>query len=176
MRRPSIPRLVTVGALALIALLPAAACGSEPVSPLPIRSGAATPSQPASAPTVVSTPQANAPPEVRNPPANQRPKTQRPQTSTPPPTTSTSTCRGAERYDIDLQNTELALHTSMCFATGGVLRLQGIGPGLVTVEPDSLVARSYEGGVVDIRFLHPGTVTVTIPQNEQDHTIAVVIR
>ncbi|WP_246278301.1 hypothetical protein [Phytohabitans rumicis] len=83
---------------------------------------------------------------------------------------------GAIRYDVDLQNTELALLKSMCFATGAVLRLQGIGPGLVTVEPASLVSQSYEAGVVDIRFVRRGTVTVNIPQDEQTYTVTVVIR
>ena len=83
---------------------------------------------------------------------------------------------GAIRYDLDLQNTELALLTSMCFATGAVLRVQGIGPGELTAEPADLVSQQYEGGVVDIRFVRPGTVTVTIPQNGQTYTITVVVR
>jgi hypothetical protein len=171
MHRPSIRHLVAVGALALIAIAPAAACGSEPVSPLPIQPDTATPSRAVSPPAAESTPPANAPPKGQNPPAVQRPKT------TPPrPTSPTSTCMGAIRYDVDLRNTELELLKSMCFATGAVLRLQGIGPGLVTVEPASLVSQTYEGGVVDIRFVRRGTVTVTIPQNEQTYTVTVVIR
>ncbi|GAA4671873.1 hypothetical protein Prum_074950 [Phytohabitans rumicis] len=171
MKRPSIRHLAAVGALALIAIAPAAACGSEPVSPLPIQPGTATPSQTASPSAVESTPPANAPPSAQNPPAVQRSKT-----STPRPTGPTPSCMGAIRYDVDLQNTELALLKSMCFATGAVLRLQGIGPGLVTVEPASLVSQSYEAGVVDIRFVRRGTVTVNIPQDEQTYTVTVVIR
>jgi hypothetical protein len=82
---------------------------------------------------------------------------------------------GTIRYDLDLRETELALVRSMCFHVGAILRLQGIGPGLVTAEPESLVTRSYEAGVQDIRFVRPGTVTVTIPQEEQTHTITVVV-
>ena len=52
----------------------------------------------------------------------------------------------------------------------------GIGPGLVTAEPESLVSRYYEAGVEDIRFVRPGTVTVTIPQDTETHTITVVVR
>lgn len=171
MHRPSIRHLTAVGALALIAVLPAAACGSEPVSPLPIQAGTATPGQPVSPSVAQSTPPANAPPQGQNPPAGQRPKT-----STPRPTGATSTCKGAIRYTVDLQNTELALLKSMCFATGAVLRLQSIGPGLVTVTPASLVSQSYEAGVVDIRLVRKGTITVNIPQDEQTYTVTVVIR
>jgi hypothetical protein len=76
---------------------------------------------------------------------------------------------------MDLQNTVLDLHKSMCFTAGGVLRLQGIGPGLVQSSPDTVVSQSYEGGVVDLRFLRPGTATVTIPQEDRTHTIEVVV-
>jgi hypothetical protein len=69
----------------------------------------------------------------------------------------------------------LDLVKSMCFRNGGILRLQGIGPGLVTAAPANLVSQSYEGGVVDLRFIRPGTVNVSIPQDEQTYTIAVVV-
>ena len=176
MHRFSAQRLATVGALALIVLASAAACGSDLVSPLPVQTAgqpsASTASQTSSATPAASTPPANAPPtKGQNPgPKPTRTKTTRPPTSAPP-----TSCFGAIRHDLDLQNTELALIKSMCFKAGGVLRLQGIGPGLVTVEPASLVAQNYEGGVVDIRFLRPGTVTVTIPQDEQVYTITVVV-
>jgi hypothetical protein len=171
MRRPSIRHLATVGTLALIAIVPAAACGSKPVSPLPVQPGATTPSQTASPPAAEPTPPANAPPQKKNPPVVQRPKTNSPRTTSP-----TSTCKGAILYRIDLQNTELALLKSMCFATGAVLRLQSIGPGLVTVTPASLVSQTYEAAVVDIRLVRPGTVAVKIPQNGETYTITVVIR
>ena len=37
------------------------------------------------------------------------------------------------------------------------------------------MSQSYEAGVVDLRFVRPGTVTVTIPQDEQTYTITVVV-
>jgi hypothetical protein len=171
MHRRSIRHLTAAGAFALIAVLPTAACGSEPVSPLPVQVGTATPGQTASPAAAQSTPPANAPPQRKNPPVVQRPKA-----STPSPTGPTSSCKGAILYPVDLRNTELALLKSMCFATGAVLRLQGIGPGLVTVTPASLVSQSYEGGVVDIRLVRRGTATVNIPQDGQTYTITVVIR
>jgi hypothetical protein len=102
-------------------------------------------------------------------------KTVKPAPTKPTSTQPTGTCYGAVRHDLDLRNTVLDLVKSMCFHTGGVLRLQGIGPGLVTATPRSLVSSSYEGGVVDLRFIGPGTVTVTIPQDEQTYTITVVV-
>ncbi|WCN83650.1 hypothetical protein [Micromonospora sp. LH3U1] len=57
-----------------------------------------------------------------------------------------------------------------------MLRIQGIGPGLVTVDRPELVSQQYEAGVVDIRFVRPGTVDVTIPQQDREHTITVVVR
>jgi hypothetical protein len=63
----------------------------------------------------------------------------------------------------------------MCFTAGGILRLQGIGPGLVTVDPESLASSSYEAGVVEIVFVRPGTVEVTIPHDDRVDTITVVV-
>ncbi|MEJ3744872.1 hypothetical protein WEI85_16445 [Actinomycetes bacterium KLBMP 9797] len=180
----SVRRLALLGTFPLIAVAPVAACGGEPVSPLPVRSppasgtgtpsgsGAGTPSQTAPPTSGVAMPPVHAPPSRRNPPVER--SSSQPQTT--PPTAQTPSCMGAIRYDVDLQNTELALLPSLCFAVGAVLRLQGIGPGLVTVEPTSLHSQSYAGGVVDIRFIRTGTATVTIPQEEQTHTITVVIR
>ncbi|WP_247685711.1 hypothetical protein [Micromonospora sp. C31] len=80
------------------------------------------------------------------------------------------------RHDVVLAETELALLTSLCFATAGVLRIIGIGPGEVTVDREDLVSRSYEAGVVDIRFVRPGAVAVLIPQGGTTHTVTVVVR
>ena len=38
-----------------------------------------------------------------------------------------------------------------------------------------LVAYTYEAAVVRLRFLRPGTVTVTIPRDDKVHTITVVV-
>ncbi|MER7417509.1 hypothetical protein ABT346_12125 [Micromonospora peucetia] len=80
------------------------------------------------------------------------------------------------RYDLVLAENELALLRSLCFASGGVLRIIGIGPGEVTVDREDLVSRSYEAGVVDIRFVRPGTVDVMIPQGGTTHPVTVVVR
>lgn len=176
--------LAAVGALVLISTVPLAACGDE-VAPLPAE--AAAPAVTTTTTTTTAAPASAAPAT-----SSAAPPTSAPQgiTTTAPPKTRPSrtpvrtgttrppesSCWGAVRHDLDLQNTELALIRSMCFHTGGVLRLQGIGPGLVTAEPQRLVTQNYAGGVVDIRFVRAGTVTVTIPQDEQTHTITVVVR
>lgn len=181
-------RLVAAGLVAMTVAGPVAGCGGDgPVSPLPVQppttmAGATGPPAsptPSAAPSPSSPP---APPVVV--PTSRRPPPVTPATTitrrTPPATRSPSglpgTCHGAVRYDLVLAETELALLTSLCFATGGVLRIIGIGPGEVTVDREDLVSRSYEAGVVDIRFVRPGTVAVRIPQGGTTHEITVVIR
>jgi hypothetical protein len=174
--------IAAAGAVALIATVPMAACGGRSVSPLPAHAAdddrVAAPSQASSPDPGASFPVGSSPPGVASAPAGARPAKTKTVKLAPPTPTSTrpvSSCLGAVRYDLDLRNTVLDLVKSLCFHSGGVLRLQGIGPGLVTATPESLRAYSYEAGVVDLRFLRPGTVTVTIPQDEKTYTIHVVV-
>jgi hypothetical protein len=179
-------RATTRSAAALVALLTGvAACGETPVAPLPVQPPALSTATPdrsgtpatAAAPTrpAPSTTRSTAGTTVRpSPPRGPTPTRSR---STPPPapTTLPNACLGAVRYDLVLAETELALVRSLCFATGGVLRIRGIGPGEVTVDREDLVSRSYEAGVVDVRFVRVGTVVVTIPQNGTAYPITVVV-
>jgi hypothetical protein len=181
MQHSKFRHIAAAGALALIATVPMAACGAHSVSPLPVQAAdddrATTPSQAPSTDPRASSPVGSSPPRLAEPPAGAVPAktTTKPAPPKPTSTRSISSCLGAVRYDLDLRNTVLDLVKSMCFHTGGVLRLQGIGPGLVTATPETLRAYSYEAGVVDLRFLRSGTVTVTIPQDGQTHTITVVV-
>ncbi|MFI2648232.1 hypothetical protein [Micromonospora fulviviridis] len=172
------PATAALAVLAVLAGVPACAA-DRPVSPLPVRPpapaastvGAAappTPTAPAQEPSTV-------PPPGRRPapPPPTRSRTARP--AAPASTAQPSACLGAVRYDLVLAETELALLKSLCLAAGGVLRIQGIGPGLVTVDREDLVSRSYEAGVVDIRFVRTGTVMVTIPQDGRTYPITVVV-
>ena len=162
-------------ALAAAVLLMVSGCAGEPLAPLPVQATRPSTAAPGPLPSVASA----------RPPATTAATTAAPATratgrpvrpATPPAGPSADTaCLGAVRYEIDLQKTELDLITSLCFRVGGVLRLRGIGPGLVTATPADLVAQSYEAGVVDLRFLRPGTVTVGIPQEDRTHTIEVVV-
>ncbi|CCH17494.1 hypothetical protein [Micromonospora lupini] len=183
MSRGSFRRLVVV----LAATVAVAACGADAVAPLPVQPPGATRSTPA--PSAISTTPATpaptgSPSRPPPPPTSGRPvaapptptRTRGTPRTTPPPTAATPACQGAVRYDLPLAETEVELLTSLCFATGAVLRIQGIGPGLVTVDRPELVSQQYEAGVVDIRFVRTGTVAVTIPKEGREHTITVVVR
>ncbi|MEU0552182.1 hypothetical protein [Micromonospora sp. NPDC005979] len=172
---PASFRRLTVVLAATVAV---AACGADAVSPLPVQPPGPTRSTP-TPPATSATPAPSAspsrpPPTSGRPPAPPTPRgTPR---TTPPPTAATPACQGAVRYDLPLAETEIELLRSLCFATGAVLRIQGIGPGLVTVDRPDLVSQQYEAGVVDVRFVRPGTVVVTIPKDGREHTITVVVR
>ncbi|SCG75879.1 hypothetical protein [Micromonospora inositola] len=164
----SIPGRRLSAVAAAVALIGAiGACGEEPVSPLPVQPSTAattvTPSGPAGTPTT------SRPAPVASSTATGLPR------ATPSPTPA-SACLGAIRYDLKLDEQELALLKSLCLATGGVLRLEGIGPGQVTVDRKDLASTSYEAGVVNVRFLRRGTVAVTIPHGGRTYTVTVVVR
>jgi hypothetical protein len=170
MRTLRIRHAAAAGALALVA-----ACGAGPQTPLPIQAASAEPvvvatgSPPAASRSSTGI---GTSPAVRSPAGAKPTKTRTPK----PGTTSDSPCFGAIQYDIDVPNTVLDLQQSMCFHTGGILRLKNIEPGLVESGPESVVSGSYEAGIETLRFIRPGTATVTIPQNDQIHTITVVVR
>ncbi|MGK5739689.1 hypothetical protein [Micromonospora sp. URMC 103] len=178
-------RAATAATALALAAAGATACGETPVSPLPVRPpGPTLAASPAAGPTSTAPPvptprpatsAAPAPTSGRPPPApvpTRRPASRTPSVS---PTGRPSACLGAVRYDLVLAETELALVRSLCFSPGGVLRIVGIGPGEVTVDREDLTSRSYEAGVVDVRFLRSGTVGVTIPRDGRAYTIAVVV-
>ncbi|MGW9197418.1 hypothetical protein [Micromonospora chersina] len=165
-RRRAAPALA-----ALAVLVGPSACADRPVSPLPVRPPAPAASTVGAA--VPGTSTGTRPSRSPTPSPPTRSRTVRPTTSASP--ALPSACLGAVRYDLVLAETELALLKSLCFATGGVLRIRGIGPGLVTVDRADLVSRSYEAGVVDIRFVRAGTVVVTIPQDGRTYPITVVV-
>lgn len=72
-------------------------------------------------------------------------------------------------------DTELGFVKSICLAVGGILRVEGTGPGMVSADPQEKVAQFYEGGVEECRFLSPGSVTVTIVRDSQIYPISVVV-
>jgi len=164
---------VIVGALTLMAAAPLAACAGDPLAPLPPQAASSAPATTASTPAT-SASLGSAPPRVTTPVAGNPVRTTTTKT-TRPTTKPTSTCYGAVRKDVEVQDTELAVVKSMCFHVGGVLRLKGIGPGLVTATPTSKASQHYEAGVVDVQFVRAGTVTVTIPLDEETYTITVVV-
>ncbi|GIJ42139.1 hypothetical protein [Micromonospora andamanensis] len=176
---------LTALAVAVVLVAGAAGCADEPVAPLPVRPPAPTtasppvPSSP-STPRPSGTPVVAPPTVVTVPPARptSAPRSPTParSTRTPTPTATTSAvCLGAVRYELPLSDPG-PLPSSLCFATGGVLRLAGIGPGEVTVDREDLVDSQYEAGVVDLRFVRTGTVDVFVPREAGTHVITVVVR
>jgi len=143
----------------LIMLAPVVACGSEPVSPLPF--DAPTSSAPSATPEKSPTPRASA---ARG--------SDRRSTSAP---TQPSACLGAVVYTLAADE-ELALVRSLCLGVGAILRIEGTGPGTVSADPQDEVSQNYEAGVVECRFLSPGTVIISIERAEQIFRIHVVVR
>ncbi|MEG3633672.1 hypothetical protein [Micromonospora palythoicola] len=172
----------TVLALAVVLVAGAGGCADEPVAPLPVRPPAPTSAPPPSPPStrpsgtpVGTPPTVGTVPTTRPAPAPRAPTPQR-STRAPTPTPSMSeSCLGAVRYELPLSDPG-PLPSSLCFATGGVLRLRDIGPGEVTVDREDLVDSNYEAGVVDLRFLRTGTLEVFIPREAGTHVITVVVR
>ncbi|MGV9369378.1 hypothetical protein ACWIGG_11620 [Micromonospora aurantiaca (nom. illeg.)] len=188
MRDPA-GRRCRLAVVALVALAGTPACADRPVSPLPVRP-AVTSAVAVAPPTAATTPAPNPAPRGASTPVPEpsgaaptspgtrsRPPVVPPATRPTPPvrTTAPAACFGPVRYDLVLAETELALLKSLCFAAGGILRIEGIGPGEVTVDREDLVSRSYEAGVVDIRFVRTGTVVVTVPQDGRAYPITVVV-
>ncbi|AVT31780.1 hypothetical protein C6361_22520 [Plantactinospora sp. BC1] len=166
----------------LLAAVPVAGCGSAPVAPLPGQwptpapSGTATagatsgiPSRPAATPHTPATPAA-----VSTPAGTPR----RTPTRTPPrvsPTVDLSpACLPAVIYTVDGSD-PAAMPEALCLTVAAILRIQNVGPGTVTTNPEEHVARHWEGGVVDCRMLRPGTVTVQIAAETGSHTITVLV-
>jgi hypothetical protein len=182
----AVPPLVL---LVLAPLLTAiAACGPQPVSPLPTLGAGRPAGGPTGSPVVARAPSVarsargaaatTAAPAPYNPPPPPLTTTTTPTPSVGPSTstvTSAGPCWGIVEYELNVQEIELALVRPMCLRVGSILRLRGTGPGLVTSEPDTVASQSYEGGVEEIRFVRAGTATVRIPQNDQVHTITVVV-
>ncbi len=180
---------LTAGVVA--ASLAVAGCTAEPpVSPLPIEAAttSAVPSLPATTMPASISPTASPPTSPpTSPSASRRPavasrtggtatSSPRPSRTPASPSTLPSSCQGAVVYTIDVATDELALARGLCLAVGAVLRIEHIGPGEVTTDSPDLVDQHYEAGVVEIRFVRPGTVVVTIPQNGRPYRVTVVVR
>jgi hypothetical protein len=159
----SFRHLTVSAALTLTVLAPVAACGAEPVSPLPIEPlGTSAPAtSPATSPT----------PYVPSPSATVR----GPTGAASPDVFRSPACLGSVVYTL-VAESELALVKSICLAVGGILRVEGTGPGTVSADPADKVSQFYEAGIVEVRFLSPGTITVTIDRDQQTFTIAVVVK
>lgn len=183
--RPAAYRLIAAGTAAAAVLAGATGCATPPVAPLPVQAAERTagPSTSISAsPLPVATTSTAGPALPITPRRTRRPVAQAPTTKpaeTTPPASPTATwppsCLGAVQYELDASEPEVAMVRSLCFATGAELRIRNVGPEDVDAQPAELVAPHYEAGVWDLRFVRPGTVTVTIVKNSASYTIDVVV-
>jgi hypothetical protein len=64
---------------------------------------------------------------------------------------------------------------SLCFTTGGVLRIENVYPGDVSADPSDRAACQWEAGIATCRFLRAGDVTVRISGQSPNRSIAVVV-
>ncbi|MGV9212593.1 hypothetical protein ACTFTM_12110 [Micromonospora sp. RB23] len=132
-----IPASVRRLAVVLAATVGVAACGADAVSPLPVQ----PPGPTRSTPTPLGDLRDLRDAVHRRRPAGARPHLARqgvrpgrlprraPRRRPVRASAATPAGQGAVRHDLPLAETEIELLRSLCFATGAVLRIQGIGPG-----------------------------------------------
>jgi hypothetical protein len=151
------PALAVLG----LAVLAAAACGSNPVQALPVQTPGATPSA-----TPGTTPSATVPGAPATKPAN---------TSKPGPTNTSHDppCLGAVEYRINAADTKP--WPRLCIAVGGVLRVENLGPEGFSQSTPNRAECEYEGGVRMCRLIDPGTVRFTMDRGHQVRTLTVVV-
>ena len=139
MHRPRSAAIASSAPLALIRGRLERRCGAHRVT----AAGPDAPSRAAAAHARRREPAApEPPPRRRHPAAGARPTKTATRTPAPKPTTKRPALPRRRRYDLDLNTTTSSPSSpSMCFNAGGVLRLQGIGPGLVTRDAGSLTGR-----------------------------------
>jgi hypothetical protein len=164
---------VVLGAVAAALL---AACAPAPVAPLPGQWPTRAPAgvgSPSAVPSASPARTSAAPPASSNRPPVWQPPTQPPGSAEPTPALSPA-CLPPVIYPVDGSDPAL-LPRALCFEVAGILRVQNVGPGLLTAEPDERVARNYAAGVHDVRFLTAGTATVTIIREDGSQQITVLV-
>ena len=152
------------------------ACAPAPVSPLPGQWPSLTPAGVVSPSAVLSgspTRTSAAPPAAATRPPVWQPPPQASGSAEPTPALSPA-CLPPVIYPVDGSDPAL-LPRALCFEVAGILRVQNVGPGLLTAEPDERVARNYAAGVHDVRFLTAGTATVTIIREDGSQQITVLV-
>ena len=143
-------------ALILVAAAATTACGPVEVSPL------------GGTPTTNGSPTTSTTSTTASPTA----------AGTTPPTTSAApspsgTCVGST-FIIDGADSADSPR-SLCFTTGGVLRIENVFPGDVSADPSDRVGCSWEAGIATCRFLRAGSVTVRIAGQSPNRSITVVV-
>jgi hypothetical protein len=167
---------VVAALLGTVAAAQLTACAPAPVAPLPGQWPSSTPAgagSPSALPSGPPTRTSAAPPGAATRPPVWQPPTQVPGSAEPTPALSPA-CLPPVIYPVDGSDPAL-LPRALCFEVAGILRVQNVGPGLLTAEPDERVARNYAAGVHDVRFLTAGTATVTIIREDGSQQITVLV-
>lgn len=141
--RTSIRAVVAVAALAATTLA-GASCTRTSDGVAPIVAG--------TAPSQTGEPTRPVPTTGTTTPPARSPATTRPATRDP-------ACLGAVRYVVDARK---AGPSDVCIAVGGLLRVENLGPGELTIQPAAKVACSYEAGIHECRLIATGRTTVRI--------------
>jgi hypothetical protein len=149
----------TVVALGVAASM--VACADEPVSPLGVDPPRTLTSSPVPSPTV-------------SPSRRARPPRPTARATTPPPIAS-SACLGAEIVTVRADD-EIAQTRWICLAVGGALWIEVTASDNVYVDRTELVAQGGGASVVEIRFIGPGTVNVSIVRGTQTYIKTVLVQ
>jgi hypothetical protein len=148
MRTRSVRHLTAIAALALASVAAAAACSSAAVPPATGQApGTATPGTVApSPPYPIGTHSATGPPD----------------------------CMGAVIYTVNASDAG-SPKRPMCIAVGGVVRVENLGPGNLSVNPSDRVSCWYEAAITECRLIRTGTVTFNISRVPKVGPLTVMV-
>lgn len=85
------------------------------------------------------------------------------------------TCEGAVLRTVQVR-TLPSTPLRLCITVGGVLRMQGSGPGTMTATPRSRVDCFYAGGVHQCRLLRTGPLRLTFSEGQTRRVFVTVAR
>jgi hypothetical protein len=80
-----------------------------------------------------------------------------------------STCQGAVIHTVDANQSP----SPACVAIGGIVRIENLGPGLLTTTPAGSVDCFYAAGVHQCRLIHTGAVRFTWTSGSVQRELAV---
>lgn len=89
----------------------------------------------------------------------------------PATATAAAACQGAVVHSVDAAKPGQL--PALCIALGGVVRITNLGPGLLAVEPSTLVDCFYAAGTHQCRLIRAGTVRFTLGADARVLTVQV---
>jgi hypothetical protein len=79
------------------------------------------------------------------------------------------------QYTIDAGKVARPTTQRVCIAVGGLLRVDWLGPGEMSIKPPGKVSCAYEAAVHVCRLIGTGTVTVQINAAKWTHSFTLVV-